>query len=192
MKIKIFHIIILLLILPLRLPAPDLPGTPDSFALLENIRTEELRRDKAEYLSQYQGFKLKLARLESSNNWKEYNRFGYIGKYQFGKSALAATGYSHVTPEAFKEDPDIFPEHEQEKAMDHLLKLNESDMRAYVERYVGLTLLDSIRISRAGILAAAHLSGPANVKEFLDTNGARNPKDRMGTRLSDYLHHFSR
>jgi len=192
MKIKLFYISILFLILPVRLPAPDLPGTPDSFALLDNIRMEELKRDKLNYLSQYQNFKSKLARLESSNNWREYNRFGYIGKYQFGKSALAATGYSHVTPEEFIADPDIFSETDQEKAMDQLLKLNEADMRSYLERYVGLTLYDSIRITRAGVLAAAHLSGPANVKEFLDTNGTKNPKDRMGTRLSDYFHYFSR
>ncbi|NLO68065.1 MAG: transglycosylase family protein [Bacteroidales bacterium] len=187
-----FYILTLFLIMPVRLPAPDMPGTPDSFALLDEIRAKVLKRDKEAYLAHYNDFKKKLARLESSNNWKEFNQFGYIGKYQFGKSALAATGYDHVNPEEFMKDPNIFPEKDQEKAMDELLRLNEVDMRNYFEQYIGLTLFDTIPITRTGILAAAHLSGPANVKMFFDTNGERNPKDRMGTRLSDYLHHFSR
>lgn len=178
--------------LPGFLPAPDLPPGGNSFLLLEKMRSETIKKDKAQFHLKYNRFKRTLAKYESSNNWKEYNRYGFIGKYQFGKSALDATGYGHISLESFKANPASFSEQEQEKAMDILLKINESVMKKSIDRYVGLIVLDSIRITRLGILAAAHLAGPANVREFLDSFGERNFKDRMGTHISDYLYLFSR
>ncbi|MCX6223508.1 MAG: transglycosylase family protein, partial [Bacteroidia bacterium] len=188
------HYIILItsLILPGFLPAPDLPPGGSSFSLLEKIREEIIKKDKTQFLLKYNRFKKTLAKFESSNNWKEYNKFGYIGKYQFGRSALDATGYGNISLESFKINPASFSEQEQEKAMDILLKINETVMKKSINKFVGLVLLDSIRITRPGILAAAHLAGPANVKEFLESFGEKNVKDRMGTHVSDYLYHFSR
>ena len=191
---KLIHYIILLtaLIIPGLLPAPDLPPGGNSFLLLEKMRTEILKKDKAQFLLKYNRFKKTLAKYESGNNWKEYNQFGFIGKYQFGKSALDATGFGKMTLESFKMNPASFPEQQQEKAMDALLKINESVMKKSIDKYVGLVMLDSIHITRMGILAAAHLAGPANVKEFLDSFGDKNVKDRMGTHISDYIYLFSR
>ena len=44
----------------------------------------------------------------------------------------------------------------------------------------------------SGILAAAHLSGPGNVKKFLRNKGATdfNKKDANGTSISDYIRIF--
>ncbi len=140
----------------------------------------------------YNRFKNSLARFESRNNWKEFNRYGFIGKYQFGKSALEATGYGSVSVTEFRVNPGIFPEADQEKAMDALLKINESSLHDYFRRYVGYTVSDSIRITRAGILAAAHLAGSANVRQYLESFGSKDLKDRMGTSISDYLYRFSR
>lgn len=192
MKLKHFIITLTFLGLPGFLPAPDLPPGGNSFLLLEIMRNEIIRKDKEQYQLKYNHFKKTLAKYESNNNWKEYNRFGYIGKYQFGKSALDATGYSGISLESFKMDPSSFSEKEQDKAMDILLRINESVMKKTINKYVGLIMLDSIQITRPGILAAAHLAGPANVKEFLDSFGEKNVKDRMGTHISDYLHLFSR
>ncbi len=192
MNIRYYIILFLALLLPGLLPAPDLPPGGDSFSLLDGMRKEILTKDKARFNQQYQRFKKALAKLESRNNWKEFNRYGFIGKYQFGKSALEATGYGHVTASGFKADPSTFPESDQEKAMDILIRLNESVMKDCFDRYVGYTVLDTIPLTRAGILAAAHLAGPANVKEFLESFGEKDSKDRMGTRISDYLYQFSR
>lgn len=193
-KMKIRHYIILIacLIIPGFLPAPDLPPGGNPFILLEKMRLEIIKKDKTQFQLKYNRFKKTLAKYESNNNWKEYNRFGFIGKYQFGKSALDATGYGHVTLQQFKSNPASFSEQEQDKAMDILLKINESVMKKSINKYVGMIFLDSIRITRQGILAAAHLAGPANVKEFLESFGERNVKDQMGTHISDYLYHFSR
>lgn len=192
MTLRHYIILLISLALPGFLPAPDLPPGGNSFLLLEKMRVEVVKKDKAQYQVTYNRFKNILAKYESNNNWKEYNRYGYIGKYQFGKSALAATGYTHVSLQSFKINPSSFPEKDQEKAMDMLLKINESVMAKLIDKYVGRTFLDSIRITRSGILAAAHLAGPANVKEFLDSFGKKNVKDRMGTFISDYIYLFSR
>jgi hypothetical protein len=191
---KLSHIIILILALfiPGRLPAPDLPPGKNSFLLLENMRSETIKKDKVQYNLKYYRFKRLLGKLESNNNWKEYNKYGYIGKYQFGTSALNATGFGHITFHDFKLNPSSFPEHEQEKAMDVLLRINETVMAKSINKYVGLHFFDTLRITRMGILAAAHLAGPANVKEFLDTFGEVNVKDRLGTYVSDYIYRFSR
>jgi hypothetical protein len=156
------------------------------------MRNEILKNDKVRYHLNYKQFKKTLAKYESNCNWKEYNRFGFIGKYQFGKSALDATGYGHINFESFKSNPYLFSEKDQEIAMDVLLNINETVMQKSINRYVGFIMLDSIRITRPGILAAAHLAGPANVKEFLDSYGQKNARDRMGTNISDYLNIFSR
>ena len=192
LRIKTFIIALAMVAMPSLLPAPDLPPGSDSFSYLEKIRVEILKKDLKDYQIKYSHFKKVLSKHESRNNWKEYNRYGYIGKYQFGRSALNATGYSHITLEDFKKNPHIFPETDQEKAMDILLQLNESALNDQIKNYVGYTLCDTIRITRMGILAAAHLSGPANVKEFLESSGRENPRDRMGTHLSDYFYIFSR
>ena len=192
MNLRHYIVLVLFLVIPGLLPAPDLPPGGDSFSLLDAMRKEIITKDKARFHLKYNHFKRSLAKLESRNTWTEYNRYGFIGKYQFGKSALEATGYGHVTAIDFKANPGVFPESDQEKAMDILLRLNESVMRDCFDRYVGYTILDTIPITRAGILAAAHLAGPANVKEFLQSFGEKDSKDRMGTRISDYLYQFSR
>jgi hypothetical protein len=177
--------------MPGYLPAPDLPPGDNSFLLLEKMRNDIIKKDKAQFRVKYYRFKKLLAKYESENNWKEYSRFGFIGKYQFGKSALDATGYVNVSLQEFMTNPSSFSEQEQEKAMDILLKINESVMVKSINKYVGLIFYDSIPITRMGILAAAHLAGPANVKEFLDSFGKKNFQDRLGTRISDYLYRFS-
>jgi hypothetical protein len=192
MTLRHFKILLVFLILPGLLPAPDLPPGGNSFLLLDKMRTEIIKKDKIQYQLKYNRFKKTLANYESTNNWKEYTRFGFIGKYQLGRSALDATGYGNVTLESFKRNPSSFSEQQQEKAMDILLKINESVMKRSINKYVGLMMLDTIRVTRMGILAAAHLAGPANVKEFLESFGVKNVKDRLGTHISDYLYRFSR
>jgi len=192
MDFKHYIILLLILLIPGLLPAPDLPPGSNSFSLLENMRNEIVKKDKVQFQLKYNRFKKTLAKYESNNNWKEYNKYGFIGKYQFGASALEATGFDRITFEGFKKNPESFPENDQEKAMDLLVRINESALKLTISKYVGLIFLDSIRITRPGILAAAHLAGTANVKAFLDSFGENNVKDRMGTRISDYMYRFSR
>lgn len=142
------------------------------------------------YQENLKNFKSAIAAKESSDNWKEYNPYGYIGKFQFGKAALELTGFGHVNFVEFMNNPSVFPEKDQEKAMDSLLHINEFILKSYIDEFEGEYLMDSIQITRTGLLAAAHLAGPGNVMRFLETNGKYNPSDQMGTSLSDYLTTF--
>jgi len=193
MKKTIFYSIlfILLSISHIQAFAPNM--WPDfSFALIQKeLRNQYICDQELLYLRNLKSFKTELAFRESGNNWKEYNPYGYIGKYQFGKAALQVTGYGHVDFVSFMNNPAVFPEREQDKAMDSLLTINERLLKPYIDEYEGTLVLDTVEITRSGILAAAHLAGPNNVIRFLNTHGKHNPKDKMGTRLSDYLTTFA-
>jgi len=51
-------------------------------------------------------------------------------------------------------------------------------------------MVDGIKITESGILAAAHLGGTGSVKRFLNTNGERKCKDEYGTSVRTYLRDF--
>jgi hypothetical protein len=57
-------------------------------------------------------FLMLIAASESGGNYKAWNRYGYIGKYQFGSSARRSTGFGHVGFWAFRKNPDIWSEEE--------------------------------------------------------------------------------
>jgi hypothetical protein len=98
---------------------------------------------------------------ESSNNYKVVNRFGYLGKYQFGRKTLNAIGFKNVSNREFLANPSI-----QEKAMLTLLKQNKHTLlRKEIAKYSG-KVINGIYITESGILAAAHLAGAGNVKKF--------------------------
>ncbi len=63
-----------------------------------------------------------IGKFESNNDYRKVNRFGYMGKYQFGKSTLKTLKIK-VTKEAFLNSPDL-----QEYAMQQLLKYNKKNL----------------------------------------------------------------
>jgi hypothetical protein len=170
--------------------APNLGQDYSYVEIQTRLEQLYLLDQEIQYEENLRNFKHAIAARESGNNWKEYNPYGYIGKFQFGKAALQVTGYGHVNFVDFMDNPSIFPEKEQEHAMDSLLRINEYLLEPYIKKYSGKFLHDSVRITRTGLLAAAHLAGPGNVKRFLETQGKHNPSDRLGTSLSDYLTTF--
>ena len=123
-----------------------------------------------------------IGHYESSNRYKIVNRFGYMGKYQFGKSTLKALGYN-VTRKEFLNSPHI-----QEMAMLDLLSHNKKILQKYIDYWEGKKINGKV-ITESGILAAAHLGGPGNVKRFLKEGKVF--KDGNGTKITTYLAHFS-
>lgn len=124
-----------------------------------------------------------IARRESSNNYTIINKWGYMGKYQFGRGTLDGLGYSHISNEEFLSTPFI-----QEEAMMKLLQSNKYILRREIRKYSG-TAVNGVYITESGLLAAAHLAGPGNVRMFLKED--INVKDGFGTSLADYLDYFS-
>ena len=119
---------------------------------------------------------------ESSNRYDVVNGWGYMGKYQFGKRTLKALGYD-VSRKEFLNSPYL-----QEKAMLDLLHHNRKILKTYIEYWDGKTIHGK-RITESGILAAAHLAGPGNVKKFF-RKGVEF-KDGNGTKMTSYLTQFS-
>lgn len=136
-----------------------------------------------EIKSQNKLFLSAIAYRESSNRYDVVNRWGYMGKYQFGRATLDNLGYKNITNEQFLSSPKI-----QEEAMMKLLKSNQHILRREIRKYSG-TSIHGVYITESGLLAAAHLAGPGNVKKWLK-RGERF-RDGLGTDLVDYLQLFS-
>ena len=119
---------------------------------------------------------------ESGNRYFVVNRFGYMGKYQFGKSTLRTLKIK-VTKEAFLNSPDL-----QEYAMQQNLLYNKKKLQKYIDRFEGC-LIDGILVTESGILAAAHLGGPGSVKKYF--RSGKIAKDGNGVKITNYMQRFS-
>ncbi len=129
------------------------------------------------------GFKEALAFKESGGNYFTVNDFGYLGKYQFGKGTLALIGV--YNPNGFLYSPAL-----QEKAIIANLSRNKWVLRKDIKRYVGRNF-NGVLVTESGILAAAHLAGPGNVKKYLRSAGKFGFQDAFGTSIKNYMKKFS-
>ena len=123
-----------------------------------------------------------IGHYESSNRYHITNRFGYMGKYQFGKATLRGLGYE-VSRKEFLNSPEI-----QEQAMLDLLSHNKKILQKYIDYWDGKKINGKV-ITESGILAAAHLGGPSNVKKFFREGKVF--KDGNGTKITRYITLFS-
>ncbi|WP_223551785.1 peptidoglycan-binding protein LysM [Aestuariivivens sp. NBU2969] len=129
------------------------------------------------------GFKEALAFKESRGDYTCVNRFGYLGKYQFGKGTLKLIGIHN--PTKFLKDPKL-----QERAFIANAQRNKWILRKDIKNFVGKRI-NGVLVTESGILAAAHLAGPGNVKKYLRSYGLNNFADGNGTTVSYYLKKFS-
>jgi hypothetical protein len=128
-------------------------------------------------------FKQAVAFKESQGKYTVVNTLGYLGKYQFGRTTLERLDIYNT--KEFLQNPEL-----QEKAFIALCKVNKWILRKDIERSVGKTI-NGIIITESGILAAAHLSGAGNVKNYLRSNGTECFSDAYGTTIKSYLKKFA-
>ena len=119
---------------------------------------------------------------ESGNRYDIVNRFGYMGKYQFGKRTLRGLGFK-MSREEFLNSPKI-----QEEAMYKLLQTNKRYLKKYIDKYEG-EIVHGILVTESGLLAAAHLGGAGSVKKWFRTGKVR--KDGNGVKITTYMERFS-
>jgi len=119
---------------------------------------------------------------ESGNRYEIINSYGYMGKYQFGKSTLKGLGFK-LTQDEFINSPYI-----QEKAMQELLLHNRKKLDKFICKYEG-KYIHGILITESGVLAAAHLAGAGNVRKFF--RKGYEFKDGFGTKMTTYMTQFS-
>ena len=105
-------------------------------------------------IKQYHNFELEkfldaIGHRESTNRYDVVNPWGYMGRYQFGRSTLKGLGYD-VSKKEFLSNPEL-----QEEAMLSLLKHNKEKLQKYIDVFDGKTI-NGIYITESGILAAAH------------------------------------
>ena len=131
----------------------------------------------------YTGFKEALAFKESQGKFNVVNKFGYLGKYQFGKKTLKR--FKIYNAKNFLENPKL-----QEKAFVALCKVNKWILRKDIKRFVGKRI-NNITVTESGILASAHLAGAGSVKKYLRSYGEYEFKDGFGTSIDLYLKKFA-
>ncbi len=136
----------------------------------------ELKTNSHEAFLKAIGFK------ESGNRYDIVNRFGYMGKYQFGKRTLRGLGFK-ISKEEFLNSPEI-----QEAAMRKLLQTNKKYLQKYIDEFDG-QVVNGILVTESGLLAAAHLGGAGSVKKWFKTGKVR--KDGNGVKITTYMQQFS-
>jgi|TARA_R110002153_G_scaffold73079_2_gene190770 soluble lytic murein transglycosylase-like protein len=142
---------------------------------------------KAELLTikskSHQAFLEDIGERESSGRYEIVNAYGYLGKYQFGRKTLNSLGYKDISNSEFLNNHSI-----QEEAMLELLIHNKKVLRKQIRKYHG-EWLHGVMVTESGLLAAAHLAGPGNVRKWI--RRGNDFKDGLGTSMTSYMINFS-
>ena len=188
-KFKLISFTLLFFTIGITLPPPNLNYNDDYIKTLVLSPSNGYDFDKIAYkipftTKDFVGFKEFLGFYESGSDYKKINSLGYLGKYQFGRSTLKVLRIKKI--DNFINIPEL-----QEKAFLMNVMRNKWILRREIERFSGKKI-NNILITESGIIAAAHLSGPGNVKKFLRNNCNNNLdfKDINGTKISDYIRIF--
>ena len=131
--------------------------------------------------SQHELFLDAIGHQESGNRYHIVNRYGYMGKYQFGKSTLRTLRIK-VSRSEFLKDTLL-----QEEAMLKLLLHNKKRLQKYINKYEG-KVVHGILVTESGLLAAAHLGGQGSVKKWFRNGRIR--KDGNGVKITSYMKKF--
>ena len=126
-----------------------------------------------------------MAQRESDNTPTVVNRFGMMGKYQFDPSTVKMLGF-RVTTKQFLSNSEL-----QDSVMVANMRLNNQELNFIIKQYEG-KVVKGIKITRSGILAAAHLAGPRNVINFFRGTDWKGRTDANGTSIREYMTTFSR
>lgn len=165
------------------LTAPDL----NWYAAYEVFELKLHNYELQKYEKELDLFAHHLGWVESRNNWKIVNSYGYMGTWQFGEHTLKRLGLE-IKPAHFRADSTLFPPELQYECLKLLIKVHTIELRRY-ESYIGHTI-GGVYITRAGLLAGCHLGGVGGVREFLLSAGSIDRSDGYGTKISKYIQEF--
>lgn len=129
-----------------------------------------------------------LTGTESSGNSRAFRtntdgrQFG--GLLQMGDARLQdyarATGSTAIKASQFKNLPAA-----QQRAVNEW-HINDLIAAAQATGAVG-KVINGVPVTLGGLVAVGHLGGKGGMNKFVQTNGRYNPKDQLGTSLTDYL-----
>lgn len=146
--------------------------------IMPRLETPKIEIDLKDHYS----FLKKIGHYESSNDYSKVNRWGYMGRYQFGMETLDAIGIK-TTKSNFLSSPML-----QEQAMKTLLTENKKTLRRFIRKYDG-KVLHGVYVTESGLLAAAHLGGAGSVIDWI--RGGDDFQDANGTPITKYMKVFS-
>ena len=118
-------------------------------------------------------------------------KVGHFGLLQFGQDRLTdakAAGVipADMTPQQFR-DSDTAT---QNKVADwHFANIDKQAETSGLNSYFGKTI-KGVTLDRDAIRGMAHIGGVEGVKKFISSNGAYDPADVNGTKISDYGKRF--
>jgi hypothetical protein len=157
-------------------------------------------------------FLSKLGKRESNNNYAAKNSLGYLGRWQFGKGALADIGWKrngvwtgNSQNFSINSEQDFLNNSAaQDQAMKEWMDLLAQRAKSFgVPKHIGKTI-KGCKVTWSSIIAGRHLCGYGNrtdtsgkchkgtsLIQFLESNGAKDGKDGYGTPVSEYVCMFS-
>lgn len=159
--------------------------------VLVMLKINEVQKNIPNYIirsepTELEKFLHHIALRESDNTPTVVNQYGMLGKYQFHPATIKILGY-RVTKTQFLSNPEL-----QDSVMVAYLRLNNKDLNSLITKYDN-TVVKGIKVTRAGILAAAHLAGSDNVRSYLiDPNDNIGTVDANGTTIREYMKTFSK
>jgi hypothetical protein len=138
----------------------------------------------------YFEYRKMISDMESGSNPTAINPYGYMGLYQFGEQTLRGLG-SDVTLQKFRKNGlAVFPVKEQHRLFKKFTLMNENYLKDLILEYDG-KIINGVRLTRAGILAGAHLVGCGSAKRVLMNKGKVDIRDGNGVSFFDYASKFS-
>lgn len=146
----------------------------------------------------YSDFLEVLGERESSGRYDAENRFGYLGKYQMGESALQDAGFLDADGcwTELANSYGIFSEGDfldSPKGQDAAVTAYHRKLCRYIknyrlEQYVGMVYC-GVEVTESGLLAACHLVGVKSMCTALENDEMTFDGNR--TPASDYMELFS-
>lgn len=145
-------------------------------------------------------FRNRLRNSESGQRIGIVNSEGFAGLYQFGTERLAELNFYSPAPgegrngwrgtlniPGFPQVRTLADFRANPAAQEAVADVHFARIDAAIDRLPGAAGRD-----RNGLRAVAHLGGEDGMRQFVQTNGAYDPADSNGTRLSTYYRRFSR
>ena len=169
---RTFLLLFILFIVPANKPLPQKQSI---------LKVNDFKKEVIE-IKGMDEFLFAVGHQESGNRYFIVNRYGYMGKYQFGKSTLKTLKIK-VTKDAFLNSPDL-----QEYAMQQNLLYNKKRLQKYIDKFDGKKV-NGILITESGLLAAAHLGGAGSVRKWFRNGKVK--KDGNGVKITTYMQRFS-
>jgi hypothetical protein len=130
-------------------------------------------------------FLVHMGKIEGLGSYVTVSKRGYLGMYQFHPRTLRIMGVK-ASQEEFLQNPEL-----QDSVMVAWMRDNARSLRGLIKRYHG-TEHNGVYVTKAGIIAGAHLVGPGGVLAFFYPEKYNfRTSDGNGVHVSEYMKRFA-